>query len=75
LQRLAKSAHFNDPGEGMCQSCTVYTAEGEIEMLSGMLLRLCRSCVGVVRSKLKGLTKLMDKRAKALNLKRGVTRS
>jgi hypothetical protein len=67
LQRTAQFKHLPDPGEGYCQSCTVYRAEGEIEFISGFTLRLCRSCTGVARSKLKSLFKRMEQRAKELN--------
>ena len=74
LQRAAKFKNLPPPGEGMCQNCTVYHAEAEIEFMAGGTLRLCRSCTGVVRTRLKAAFKEMEKRATALNKKRGVTR-
>ena len=64
---------YDDPGEGVCDACTVHLAEGKVELFNWRL-HLCRSCTGVVRTKMKTLFKAMEKRAVAMNLKRGVTR-
>ena len=40
---------YDDPGEGMCDACTVHLAEGKVELFNWRL-RLCRSCTGVVRN-------------------------
>ena len=67
LQALKEATHYEDPGVGWCENCTVYRAEGKIELMSHITLHLCRSCVGLVRTRLKALVKQMDKRAKELN--------
>ena len=72
--KAAWKENFPDPGKGECMACACYVAECKIEMFD-LRLELCRSCTGVVRTRLKAAFKEMEKRAVALNLKRGVTRS
>jgi hypothetical protein len=71
--RASSVRHYDDPGRGVCDACTVCRAEGDITLFDWRI-KLCRSCLGIVRSKMKTLFKAMEKRAVDLNLKRGVTR-
>lgn len=70
-----------DEPKDVCQSCTVYMAEGEVRQAEGEItthgglrIQLCRSCVTPVRSALKSLFKRMEKRAQEMNEKRGTKR-
>lgn len=56
-----------DEPKDRCQACTVYMAEGEVELPSGAVLQFCRSCMTPVRRQLKSLFKLMEKRATEYN--------
>lgn len=63
--------HFTYPGKGRCRCCTVSQADGYVEMLTGERWFLCRSCTGIVRSRLKSLVKRMEKQAAKMNAEPG----
>lgn len=65
---------YYDEPKGVCMSCTVYRAEGEVRLPSGAPLTLCRSCTLPIRRALKSLFKRMEKRAQQLNEERGTKR-
>ena len=71
--KAAGHENYVDPGEGVCMACASYRAECRVELFD-LHVELCRSCTGVVRTRLKAVFKEMEKRATALNKKRGVTR-
>lgn len=75
IQRLrveaASSEHFPDPGTGKCMACGIYKAEGQVKLFR-LHIAACRSCLGVIRTRLKAVHKLMEKRAKSMNEARGV---
>jgi hypothetical protein len=62
--------HYADPGHGRCMCCSVCRAEGHIELLTGRKLMFCRSCLGIVRGRMKSLFKSMEQRARELNERR-----
>ena len=71
--KAAGHENYVDPGEGVCMACASYRAECRVELFD-LHVKLCRSCTGVVRTRLKAAFKEMEKRATALNKERGVTR-
>lgn len=59
------------PGDGVCDGCGVYVAQGVVRAPSGRVFSFCRSCMSPLRRRLKSLFKLMEGRAHERNQEEG----